>query len=47
MLSDDMPEVGDKVCFTKYGGVGRSDDDKEYRILNDVDIHAKEGKDNA
>jgi co-chaperonin GroES (HSP10) len=41
----DQPEtwakVGDKVIFGKYSGlIYTGDDDKEYRIINDLDIVA-------
>jgi co-chaperonin GroES (HSP10) len=35
-------KVGEKVMFAKYGGLKvRGKDDKEYRLINDIDVTAK------
>lgn len=40
--SQPFAQVGDRVCFAKYGGLQvEGEDGEKYRILNDEDITAK------
>lgn len=40
-FSNPFAKVGDKVMFAKYGGLQvRGKDEKEYRLINDIDVTA-------